>query len=70
MLFIVEVHKPRTRTVTIDADGRSFCTDVSTNFLQTTTFGGPAAWVGFISFFYGALIYLSQRIQVWYVTPP
>jgi hypothetical protein len=36
-----------------------------TNFISSTVFVGSRMKVGFLSFFYGACVYLSQRIQVW-----
>lgn len=36
-----------------------------TNFISSTVFTGSYLKVGVLSFFYGGLVYLSQRIQVW-----
>jgi hypothetical protein len=36
-----------------------------TNFISSTVFVGSQMKVGILSFFYGACVYLSQRIQVW-----
>lgn len=54
------------RVLTLDPTKDTFTsTNLKKNYLSSTYFNGSSFEVTILSFFYGGLVYLSQRIQVW-----
>lgn len=54
------------RIITLNEQKEKFeSTNIKNNYLSSTYFIGSSFKVTILSFFYGGLVYLSQRIQVW-----
>eukprot|EP01080_Neovahlkampfia_damariscottae_P000964 gene964-9871_t len=63
--LIFETSKTKRELIFSSNEYKSKEKEEITNFISSTVFIGTKLKVGILSFFYGAAVYLSQRIQVW-----